>query len=226
MVGVESDRCYARSRVSNENRDDETALDEAHRLRMVELKKQQDAEVRQRTEKKGLLIVNTGEGKGKSTAGFGLALRAAGHGMRVAVFQFTKGSWKTGEAAAFKRFPEIDHFIVGEGFTWNTQDRQADMAAARRGFDQVDAAIQACRGDQPKYQLLVLDELNIVVDYDYLPVDVVVRALSARPHSLHVCITGRGARRELIAIADTVTEMNPIKHAYAAGVKAQRGIEF
>jgi cob(I)alamin adenosyltransferase len=163
--------------------DDEARKDEAHRLKMVELKRQQDAEVARRKDKKGLLLLHTGDGKGKSTAGFGLALRAAGHGLRVAVVQFTKGSWKTGEGLAFKRFPEIDHFIV-------------------------------------------LDELNIVVDCGYLPASLVVETLRRRPPDLHVCVTGRGAPPELVEIADTVTEMRMIKHAYDAGIRAQRGIEF
>jgi cob(I)alamin adenosyltransferase len=205
---------------------DEHTEDEAHRLRMIELKKQHDEQVRLRKETKGLLLVHTGDGKGKSTAGFGLAMRAAGNGQRVAVVQFTKGKWKTGEAQAFKRFDEIDHFIVGDGFTWDTQNRQADMQAARAGFAVVEQLIEACRADPPKYQLLVLDELNIVVDYDYLPVDLVVTTLSQRPAGLHICVTGRGARPELVAIGDTVTEMKMIKHAYEAGVRAQRGIEF
>jgi cob(I)alamin adenosyltransferase len=206
--------------------DEEARKDEAHRLKMVELKKQQDEELRQRRERRGLLLVYTGEGKGKSTAGFGLALRAAGHGLRVAVVQFTKSSWKTGERQAFERFPEIDHFIVGDGFTWETQNRQADMESARRGFDRVEELIEACRTDPPRYSLLVLDELNIVVDYDYLPVARVVTALQNRPKMLHVCVTGRGARPELIEVADTVTEMRMVKHAYDAGIKAQRGMEF
>jgi cob(I)alamin adenosyltransferase len=205
---------------------DESSKDEEHRLRMVEVKKQHDEEVKKRKEKKGLLLVHTGDGKGKSTAAFGLALRAAGNGLRVAVVQFTKGKWKTGETQAFARFAEIDHFIVGDGFTWETQNRQADMHAAREGFRVVEGLIEACRTDPPKYQLLVLDELNIVVDYDYLPVDLVVSTLSQRPANLHVCITGRGARPELLEIADTVTEMKMIKHAYKAGIRAQRGIEF
>jgi cob(I)alamin adenosyltransferase len=204
----------------------ETDKDEAHRQRMQEVKAKHDAEVRARRDKKGLLLVNTGDGKGKSTAGFGLALRAAGNGMKVAVVQFTKGKWKTGEAEAFKRFPEIEHFIVGDGFTWETQNRQADMRAAREGFALVEQLIERCRGPEPAYQLIVLDELNIVVDYDYLPVDLVVSTLAARPEGLHVCCTGRGARPELIEIADTVTEMKVIKHAYASGIRAQRGIEF
>lgn len=206
--------------------DEEARKDEAHRARMSELKRQQDDEVRKRTDKRGLLLVHTGDGKGKSTAGFGLAVRAAGHGLRVAVVQFTKGSWKTGEGLAFARFPEIDHFIVGDGFTWNTQNRQADMRSAREGFSRVEQLIESCRAEPPEYKLLVLDELNIVVDYDYLPVGLVVETLKNRPRDLHVCVTGRGARPELIEIADTVTEMRMVKHAYEAGIKAQRGIEF
>ena len=206
--------------------DDEALKDETHRKRMVEAKRQQDEEVAKRKDTKGLLLVHTGDGKGKSTAGFGLAIRAAGHGFAVAVVQFTKGSWKTGEGVAFKRFPEIDHFIVGDGFTWDTQDRQADMRAAREGFALVERLIEACRGESPKYELLVLDELNIVVDYGYLPVTLVIETLQGRPPDLHVCVTGRGAPRELMEIADTVTEMRMIKHAYEAGIKAQRGIEF
>jgi len=205
---------------------DESARDEEHRLRMVELKREQTEQKKKHTEKKGLLIVNTGNGKGKSTAGFGLALRAAGCGFRVAVVQFTKGSWKTGEAKAFERFPEIDHFIVGDGFTWDTQNRQADIASASKGFDLVEQLIEECRGENPKYQLIVIDELNIVTRYDYLPVSRVVAALGARPPMLHICVTGRDAAPEVIEIADTVTEMQPIKHAYEAGIKAQRGIEF
>jgi len=204
----------------------EDEINEAHRQRMAEVKEQQDQARKERKLDKGLLIVNTGDGKGKSTSGFGLAMRAAGHGFRVAVVQFTKGKWKTGEAAAFKRFPEIDHFIVGDGFTWETQNRQADMASAEAGFAVVQECLDACRGDAPKYRLLVLDELNIITSYGYLPVERVVRALSARPPALHVCVTGRGASDELIAIADTVTRMEVVKHAYEAGVRAQRGIEF
>ncbi len=206
--------------------DDEAVQDEAHRLKMVDLKRKQDEEVALRKDKKGLLLLHTGEGKGKSTAGFGLAMRAAGHGLRVAVVQFTKGSWKTGEGLAFKRLPEVDHFIVGDGFTWNTQDRQADMRSAREGFAKVEELIEACRSDSPRYKLIVLDELNIVLDYGYLPVSLVVETLQRRPADLHVCVTGRGAPPALVEIADTVTEMRMIKHAYEAGIKAQRGIEF
>jgi len=204
----------------------EDEINEAHRQRMVEVKNQQDQARKERKLDKGLLIINTGDGKGKSTSGFGLAMSAAGHGFRVAVVQFTKGKWKTGEAAAFKRFPEIDHFIVGDGFTWDTQNRAADIESARAGFEVVKECIEACRGESPKYQLIVLDELNIITSYGYLPVDVVVDALQRRPADLHVCVTGRGASEQLIAIADTVTRMDVVKHAYQAGVRAQRGIEF
>jgi cob(I)alamin adenosyltransferase len=204
--------------------DDE--INETHRQRMVETKKQQDQARKEHRLDKGLLLVNTGDGKGKSTSGFGLAMRAAGHGFRVAVIQFTKGKWKTGEAAAFKRFPEIDHFIVGDGFTWDTQNRAADIASAEAGWQVVTQCIDACRGESPKYQLVVLDELNIITGYGYLPVERVIETLSKRPPDLHVCVTGRGASEQLIALADTVTRMEMVKHAYRSGVRAQRGIEF
>lgn len=206
--------------------EDKARKNEEHRLAMVELKKKQDAEIRARQGEKGLLLVNTGDGKGKSTAGFGLAIRAAGQGMKVAVVQFTKGSWKTGEAEAFKRFPEIDHFVVGDGFTWNTQNREEDTASARRGWELVLGLIERCRSENPAYQLIVLDELNIVVRYEYLPASEIVEALKNKPTDLHICVTGRDAHPDLVAIADTVTEMKMIKHAYEAGIKAQRGIEF
>lgn len=206
--------------------DQEAAKNEAHRLEMIALKEKQDAEVRSRKEKKGLLIVNTGDGKGKSTAGFGLAMRAAGHGFRVAVVQFTKGSWKTGEAEAFKRFPEIDHFIVGDGFTWDTQNREEDMRRARDGFALATKLIDECRGETPKYKLIVLDELNIITRYEYLPIDLVVNTLANKPPELHICVTGRDANAALIELADTVTEMRAVKHAYEAGIRAQRGVEF
>jgi len=177
-------------------------------------------------ERRGIVIVNTGDGKGKSTAAFGMALRAAGHGQRVGVIQFIKGTWKTGEQAAFARFPEIDHVVAGEGFTWDTQDRAKDVALTRAGWDRAVEMIEASRGENPKYQVIVLDEINIVLGYDYLPVAEVVEVLRNKPTELSIVATGRGAKEELIAIADTVTEMRPIKHAYAAGIKARRGVEF
>lgn len=204
----------------------EAAKDEAHKAQMETLKREHDRELRTKNIRRGVLLVLTGDGKGKSTSAFGTAMRAAGHGQRVAIVQFTKGRWKTGEQAAFERFPEIDHFIVGDGFTWDTQDRRADIASARKGWELCAALIEASRGDAPKYHLIVLDELNIVLRYGYLPVDEVVAALLSRPEDLNVIVTGRDAPPELVAIADTVTEMKLVKHAYAAGVKAQRGIEF
>lgn len=204
----------------------ESKQDAEHRQQMQDLKAEQDAKVRARNETKGLIVVNTGDGKGKSTAAFGLMLRALGNGMRVGLVQFIKGTWKTGEKTMLAQLQGVDHVVSGEGFTWNTQDRQKDIAAAQRGWESVKAMIEASRGDNPKYGLLVLDELNIALRYDYLPIEEVVETLRNKPHDLHVVITGRDAKAELIAIADTVTEMKPVKHAFDAGIQAQRGIEF
>ncbi len=202
------------------------ASDRKHAAAMKSLKAEQDAKVRVRKDKRALLIVNTGDGKGKSTAGFGLAFRAAGQGMRVGVVQFIKGAWKTGEGEAFKRFPEITHVVTGEGFTWDTQDRSRDIATARRGWEIACAMIFARDGRAPRHHVVVLDELNVVLSLGYLPVDEIVETLRTRPPDVHVVVTGRGAPPALIALADTVTEMRPIKHAFDAGIKAQRGIEF
>ncbi len=193
-----------------------------HKQRMMALKEQQDADVRSKTIKRGVVVVNTGDGKGKSSAAFGVALRAAGHGQRVAVVQFVKGAWKTGEQAAIERFPEIDYVICGDGFTWDTQNREQDVASARQGWTQVMGMIHA----SPPYDVLILDELNIVLGFDYLPVEEVVAAIQGKPTMLSIVITGRGAKPELIAAADTVTEMSLVKHAYNAGIKARRGVEF
>lgn len=204
----------------------ETEKNEAHRAAMAALKEKQDAEVRAANKRQGVLVVNTGDGKGKSTAAFGMAIRAAGHGQRVLVMQFIKGRWSTGEHRALARFPEISWHTCGDGFTWNTQDRAADIALARGGWDQVVEAIEQCRGDSPPYQLIVLDELNIVLRYDYLPVEEVVQVLAGRPPQLNVVVTGRSAPDALVEIADTVTDMRAVKHAYKAGIKAQRGVDF
>ena len=175
-----------------------------------------------KTEERGLLIVHTGKGKGKSTAAFGLVLRALGHGMRIGIVQFVKGAWQTGERHVLARFPDlVTMHAMGEGFTWETQDRQRDIAAARAAWDKAKAMIA-----DPAYKLILLDELNIVLRYDYLPVAEVVAALTARPRDLHVVVTGRNARDELIEAADLVTEMTMIKHPFRSGVKAQAGIEF
>jgi cob(I)alamin adenosyltransferase len=193
-----------------------------HAARMARRKAVQDAEVAGKTIEKGLLLVHTGKGKGKSTAAFGLLLRMVGHGRRCAVVQFIKGAWCTGERAALARFDDlVEWHTMGEGFTWETQDRARDVAAARRAWG---TAAELMR--RPGLGLLVLDELNIALRYGYLPEAEVIAALRARPAELHVVVTGRNARPALIEAADLVTEMTPVKHHFAAGVKAQEGIEF
>jgi cob(I)alamin adenosyltransferase len=188
--------------------------------------REHDAEVRSKTTKRGVIVVNTGDGKGKSSAAFGVAIRAAGHGQRVGVLQFIKGSWQTGEQLAIARFPEIEHAVCGEGFTWDTQDRERDTARAHAGWERAKQMIESARNELPAYDVIVLDELNLVIDFGYLPVGEVVAALAAKPPHLSIVITGRGAKPELIAIADTVTEMRSVKHAFEAGIRARRGIEF
>jgi cob(I)alamin adenosyltransferase len=181
-----------------------------------------------KTREKGLLIVHTGKGKGKSTAAFGLAVRALGNGMKVGVVQFVKGKWQTGERVVLERFPEqVEIRTMGEGFTWDTQDRARDIRAAEAAWDASKSMIEACRETPPKYDLVVLDELNIVLRYDYLPLAEVVAFLRDRPAGLHVVVTGRNAKPELIEAADLVTEMTLVKHPFREqGVKAQKGIEF
>jgi len=207
-------------------------LDEAELNARANEKARKRKEVRARmlatkTIEKGLLIVHTGKGKGKSTAAFGLAMRAIGNGMRVGIVQFVKGKWETGERRVLERFPDqVDIRTMGEGFTWETQDRARDIAAARAAWDASRAMIDACDGPSPKYHMVILDELNIVLRYDYLPLGDVVAFLARKPPSLHVVVTGRNAKPELIEIADLVTEMTLVKHSFQAGVKAQKGIEF
>jgi cob(I)alamin adenosyltransferase len=199
-------------------------MDEAerHRQKMAHRKAVQDAEVAGKTIEKGLLIVHTGKGKGKSTAAFGLLLRMLGHGRRCAVVQFIKGTWSTGEHTILERFGDlVTWHTMGEGFTWETQDKARDIAACRRAWDRALALMQ-----EPDLALLVLDELNIALRYDYLPIDEVLAALRARRPDLHVVVTGRNAKDALIETADLVTEMMAVKHHFAAGVKAQPGIEF
>jgi cob(I)alamin adenosyltransferase len=181
-----------------------------------------------KTREKGLLIVHTGKGKGKSTAAFGLAVRALGNGMRVGVVQFVKGKWQTGERTVLERFPEqVEIRTMGEGFTWDTQDRARDIRAAQAAWQASKEMIEACRQTPPKFDLVVLDELNIVLRYDYLPLGEVVAFLRDRPADLHLVVTGRNAKPELIEAADLVTEMTLVKHPFREqGVKAQKGIEF
>jgi cob(I)alamin adenosyltransferase len=175
-----------------------------------------------KTVEKGLLIVHTGKGKGKSTAAFGLVMRALGHGFRIGIVQFVKGKWETGERSVLAKFPDLVTIkAMGEGFTWETQDRARDIAAARAAWEAAKQMI-----DDPSYRLILLDELNIVLRYDYLPIGDVVAKLTARRPDLHVVVTGRNAKDKLIAAADLVTEMTMIKHPFRDGVKAQVGIEF
>jgi cob(I)alamin adenosyltransferase len=193
-----------------------------HAAKMARRKAVQDAEVAGKTIEKGLLMVHTGPGKGKTTAAFGLLLRMVGRGRPCGVVQFIKGAWSTGEREALARFDDmVEWHTMGEGFTWETQDRARDVAAARRAWDKTLYLMQ-----RPGLGLLVLDELNIALRYDYLPEAEIIAALVARPHGLHVVVTGRNARPALIEAADLVTEMTLVKHHFAAGVKAQEGIEF
>ncbi len=195
---------------------------ERHRAKMAKRKAVQDAEVAEKTVEKGLLIVHTGPGKGKSTAAFGLALRMLGRGHRVGVVQFIKGAWHTSERDALVVFGEqVSWHTMGEGFTWETQDLKRDIAAAERAW----AKSLELMAD-PSFGLVILDELNIALRYDYLDLAKVVTALRDRRGGLHVVVTGRNAKPDLIAAADLVTEMSLVKHHFAAGVKAQPGIEF
>ena len=194
---------------------------ERHKSKMEKRKAVQDAEVASKTIEKGQLIVYTGPGKGKTTAAMGLALRALGYGWRIGIVQFIKGAWNTGERAALEKFGDLVTFqALGEGFTWNTQDKARDIAACVKSWDTARALMA-----DPAVRLLILDELNIALRYDYLPLDEVVATLAARRPELHIVVTGRNAKPELIAIADTVTEMAAVKHHFAAGVKTQLGIE-
>ena len=193
-----------------------------HKAKMENRKAIQDAEVASKTIEKGLLIVHTGKGKGKSTAAWGLMLRAPARGFRIGVVQFGKGAWETGERKAIAAFGnQVSWHTLGEGFTWETQDRTRDVAAAERAWDKARELMA-----DPSIGLVILDELNIALRYDHLPIADVVATLQARRPDLHVVVTGRNAKPELIEAADLVTEMSLVKHHFAAGVKAQEGIEF
>ena len=202
--------------------DTEEEVNRRHNEKMARRKAARERILATKTEERGLLIVHTGKGKGKSTAAFGLVLRCLGHGMPVGIVQFVKGVWTTGERLALERFGDlVTCRAMGEGFTWDTQDRARDIAAARKAWEAAKAMIA-----DPSFRLVVLDELNIVLRYDYLPLDEVVGALKAKPRDLHVVVTGRNAKPELIEAADLVTEMTLVKHPFRSGVKAQIGIEF
>ena len=193
-----------------------------HARKMAKKKASRDKIMAAKTDERGLLIVHTGKGKGKSTAAFGMVFRAIGHGFKVGVVQFVKGAWSTGERDVLDKFPDqVTIKAMGEGFTWDVADRQRDLAAARGAWEMAKVLIA-----DPTYKLILLDELNIVLRYDYLPLDDVLEVLRNKPRDTHVIVTGRNAKDELIELADLVTEMTEIKHPFRAGVKAQAGIEF
>ncbi|AMO37780.1 cob(I)yrinic acid a,c-diamide adenosyltransferase [Thauera humireducens] len=195
--------------------------DSRHNERMARKKAVVDEKIATAQAERGVLLVNTGNGKGKSSAGFGLVARALGHGMKVGVVQFIKGRSDTGEEAFFRNQPGVSWHVMGEGFTWETQDRARDVATAEAAWDVARGLLQ-----DPSIGLVVLDELNIALKYRYLEADTVVADLLARPTLQHVVVTGRGAPPELVEAADTVTDMTPVKHAFAAGIKAMPGMEW
>ena len=218
---------------------DDEARDARHHARMTRKKAVVDAKIADATRDQGVLLVHTGNGKGKSSAGFGMLARALGHGMRVGVVQFIKGAnrpsmacaprldpigegaFSTGEEAFFRRFPEVEYHVMGEGYTWETQDRARDIAAAQAAWLKAAAML-----NNPAIQLILLDELNIALKHHYIDIDTVITTLKNRPPMQHVVITGRGALPALIGIADTVTDMVVVKHAFEAGIRAQRGVEL
>jgi cob(I)alamin adenosyltransferase len=197
-------------------------LEQRHQTRMQRKKAVVDAKIAAAQIERGVLIVNTGNGKGKSSSAFGMVARALGHGMHVAVVQFIKGTFSTGEEAFFRRFPDdVEYHVMGEGFTWETQDRERDIRAAGVAWNKARGFLA-----DPSFDMVVLDELNIALKYHYVSLPDVLDALRARPPRQHAVVTGRAAQAELIELADTVTEMNVVKHAFKAGIKAQKGIEL
>ncbi|MCC4588309.1 cob(I)yrinic acid a,c-diamide adenosyltransferase [Xanthomonas melonis] len=197
--------------------------DDAHYRERAQRKKELvDRRIARAVIDRGVLLVNTGNGKGKSSSGFGMLARSLGHGLHCGVVQFIKGTFSTGEEAFFRRFPDLlDYHVMGEGFTWETQDRSVDIAAAQAAWQLARSMLADAR-----YDFVLLDELNIALVKEYVALDEVLAAVAARPPGQHVVITGRGAPDRLIEAADTVTEMRLVKHAFNAGIKAQLGIEL
>ncbi len=196
--------------------------EEEHTAAMKALKAEREAMMATKRDGAGLLLVHTGDGKGKSSAGFGMVARALGWGYRVGIVQYIKGKWITGERQFFAKFPEqVTYRVMGEGFTWDTQDRARDVAAAKAAWE---VSLEMIH--DPDLHFVLLDELNIALRYDYLDIDEVVTGLKCRPADKHVCVTGRNAKPELIAAADLVTEMTLVKHPFEQGIKAQRGVDF
>ena len=201
---------------------DEAARNERHQDRMAKKKAIIDEKVKKADKEQGVIVITTGNGKGKSSSGFGMVARALGHGMKIGIVQFIKGAMSTGEETFFRRFPdEVEYHVMGDGFTWNTQDREQDVKTATLAWEKAKRMLS-----DDSYDLILLDELNIVLKYQYLPIEEVIKDLQNRPEMQHVVITGRAAKDELIEIADTVTEMKDIKHAFRSGIKAQKGVEL
>jgi cob(I)alamin adenosyltransferase len=197
-------------------------LEQRHREKMAKKKAARERMMARKTGARGLLLVHTGAGKGKSSAAFGMALRCVGHGMKVGIIQFIKGAWDTAERRVLSGFPDLVTFkAMGEGFTWETQDRARDIAAAERAWQEAQAMLA-----DPDTAMVILDELNVALRYGYLPLEPVLEALQSRPPHQHVVVTGRNAAEAMIAAADLVTEMTLIKHPFRDGVKAQPGVEF
>lgn len=200
----------------------EEEINERHNEKMAKKKAARDKMLAAKQEEKGLLMVHTGKGKGKTTAAMGLALRAIGNDMNVVIVQYVKGAMETGERVIFDKFPDLCTIrAMGEGFTWDTQDRARDIELARAAWDYTKEVMA-----DPSVDMVVLDEINIVIRYDYIPIDEVVEVLANKRADLHVVATGRNAKDELIDVADLVTDMTQIKHPFRSGVKAQKGIEF
>ena len=204
------------------NTTDDNGRDERHKARMVRKKEVVDAKIAAAQTERGVIVITTGNGKGKSSSGFGMVVRALGHGMQAGVVQFIKGAIPSGEELFLRRFPEQCAFhVMGEGYTWETQDRERDIHTAQ-GAWKVAAGMLA----DTSYDFVLLDELNIALVKGYIDVSQVCDALRARPPAQHVVITGRGAPDALVELADTVTEMRVVKHAFQAGIRAQKGIEL
>jgi cob(I)alamin adenosyltransferase len=200
----------------------EDEINARHAEKMAKKKAARDRMIATKTLEKGLLIVHTGKGKGKSTAALGMVMRAIGHGFKIGIVQFVKGKWETGERVVLERFADqVTINTMGEGFTWETQSRERDIAAARAAWTQAVSLIQ-----DPEIKMVLLDELNIVLRYDYLPLEEVLEVLRDKPEDKHVIVTGRNAKDELLEIADLVTEMTMVRHPFREGVKAQAGVEF
>ena len=201
---------------------DEADRNSEHAEAMRALKAERDALMAEKRDGRGLLMVHTGDGKGKSTAAFGMLARALGWGYKVGVVQYIKGKWITGERQFFRKFPDqVRYAVMGEGFTWDVADREKDVAAARAAW-----ATSLDMIADPDLHLVVLDELNIALRYDYLDIAEVVEGLRSRPVDKHVCVTGRDAKPELLAVADLITEFQAVRHPFKQGFKAQRGVDF